>query len=325
MKRVENPADNEHLPDEISRAVQKAVRLEWVTLGTLSATVVLVFLVLGNSQAMKTAWIEDMLSLVPPIAFLISVRVTRKPANAKHPFGYHRAIGIAHLVAGTTLFVMGGYLIVDSLIKLITVEHPTIGGISLFGHTVWLGWLMILVLLLTGIPPVILGRMKLKLAEPLHNKVLYADADMNKADWMTSFAAIVGITGIGLGLWWADAVAAIVIATSIVKDGATNLSAAVSGLMDARPTTVDNKKPHPLISDAQEFLRNLDWVHAATVRLRDEGQVFQIEGFVIPASLELATPERLEAAENALLEQDWKIRDVVIAPVTHLPNVVESD
>ncbi|MBD2763301.1 cation diffusion facilitator family transporter [Kocuria carniphila] len=324
MKRMESPADNEHLPDEISRAVKRAVRLEWVTLGTLSLTVVVVFLVLGNSQAMKTAWIEDMLSLVPPLAFLISVRVTRKPANAKHPFGYHRAIGIAHLVAGTTLLVMGSYLIVDSLIKLLTVEHPTIGGISLFGHTIWLGWLMILVLLITGIPPVILGHMKLKLAEPLHNKVLYADADMNKADWMTSFAAIVGIAGIGLGLWWADAVAAIVIATSIVKDGASNLSAAVSGLMDARPTTVDNKKPHPLISDAQEFLQNLDWVHAANVRLRDEGQVFQIEGFVIPASRELATPERLEAAESALLDQDWKIRDVVIAPVTHLPNVVES-
>ena len=325
MKRMESPADNEHLPNEISRAVKKAVRLEWATLGTLSVTVVLVFLVMGNSQAMKTAWIEDMLSMVPPIAFLIGVRVTRKPANAKHPFGYHRAIGIAHLVAGTALFVMGGYLIVDALIKLITVEHPTIGGINLFGHTIWLGWLMILVLLVTGIPPVILGRMKLKLAEPLHNKVLYADADMNKADWMTSFAAIVGIAGIGLGLWWADAAAAIVIATSIVKDGATNLSAAVSGLMDGRPTTVDNKKPHPLLNHAQEFLQNLDWVRAANVRLRDEGQVFQIEGFVIPTSLELATPERLEAAENALFEQDWKIRDVVIAPVTHLPNVVESE
>ena len=196
MKRMASPADDEHLPDEISRAVKKAVRLEWATLGVLSVTVVLVFLVMGNSQAMKTAWIEDMLSMVPPIAFLIGVRVTRKPANAKHPFGYHRAIGIAHLVAGTALFVMGGYLIVDALIKLITVEHPTIGGINLFGHTIWLGWLMILVLLVTGIPPVILGRMKLKLAEPLHNKVLYADADMNKADWMTSFAAIVGIAGI---------------------------------------------------------------------------------------------------------------------------------
>ena len=324
MRYLDSPADNEHLPVEISRAVKKAVRLEWITLGVLSVTVVLVFLVMGNSQAMKTAWVEDMLSLIPPLAFLIGVRVTRNPATAKHPFGYHRSIGIAHLVAGTALLIMGGYLIVDSAINLVTVEHPTIGGINLFGHTVWLGWLMILVLLITGIPPVILGRMKLKLAEPLHNKVLYADADMNKADWMTSFAAIVGIAGIGLGLWWADAAAAIVISTSIVKDGVTNLSAAVSGLMDARPTTVDNKKPHPVLNEAQEFLQNLDWVRAATVRVRDEGQVFQIEGFVIPHSLELATPERLEAAENDLFELDWKIRDVVIAPVSHLPHVVES-
>lgn len=324
MKHLESPADNEHLPHEISRAVKKAVRLEWATLGTLSVTVILVFLVMGNSQAMKTAWIEDMLSLIPPVAFLIGVRITRKAANARHPYGYHRSIGIAHLVAGTALLVMGGYLIVDSAIKLVTAEHPTIGGIQLLGHTVWLGWLMILVLLVTGIPPVILGRMKLKLAEPLHNKVLYADADMNKADWMTSFAAIVGIAGIGLGLWWADAAAAIVIATSIVKDGITNLSAAVSGLMDARPTTVDNKKPHPVLDEAQEFLQNLDWVRAATVRVRDEGQVFHIEGFVIPRSVELATPERLEAAENELFEKDWKIRDVVIAPVSRLPHVVES-
>lgn len=324
MRYSDRPADNEHLPAEISHAVGKAVHLERATLGVLAVTVVLVFLAMGNSQAMKTAWIEDMLSMVPPIAFLIGVRVTRKPANAKHPFGYHRSIGIAHLVAGTALLVMGGYLIVDSVIKLITVEHPTIGGISLFGHTIWLGWLMILVLLVTGIPPVILGRMKLKLAEPLHNKVLYADADMNKADWMTSFAAIVGIAGIGLGFWWADAAAAILISTSIVKDGTTNLSAAVSGLMDGRPTTVDNKKPHPLINDAQEYLQNLDWVHAANVRIRDEGQVFHIEGFVIPRSLELATPERLETAENELFDADWKIRDVVIAPVTHLPHMMES-
>lgn len=324
MKLQENPADNEHVPEEISRTLKKATRLEWITLGVLTVTVVLVFLVLGNSQAMKSAWIEDLLSFIPPLAFLIGVRVTRKPANARHPFGYHRSIGIAHLVSGTALLIMGGYLIVDSVIKLVTAEHPPIGGTTLFGHTIWLGWLMILVMVITGIPPVILGRMKLKLAQPLHNKVLYADADMNKADWMTSFSAIVGIAGIGLGLWWADAAAAIVISTSIVKDGVTNLSAAVNGLMDARPTTVDNKKPHPVIHEAEEFLQNLDWVRAANVRIRDQGQVFQIEGFVIPASLELATPERLEAAENALFDTDWKIRDVVISPVTRLPRVVES-
>ncbi|HRL81685.1 MAG TPA: hypothetical protein PLK46_15340, partial [Propioniciclava sp.] len=32
--------------------------------------------------------------------------------------------------------------------------------------------------------------------EQLHDKVLYADADMNKADWLTAAGSIVGILGI---------------------------------------------------------------------------------------------------------------------------------
>ena len=61
-----------------------------------------------------------------------------------------------------------------------------------------------------------LGRAKMKLAQKLHDKVLYADADMNKADWMTAVAAMVGVAGIGIGLWWADSVAALVISASIL-------------------------------------------------------------------------------------------------------------
>lgn len=315
--------DDEPLPQEIARDLRKAVRLEWVTIAALVFIVGLVYAVMGNSQAMKSAWIEDMLSFIPPIAFLIGVRITRRPATAERPFGYHRAIGISHVVASTALVVMGGYLIVDSTIALITVDHPTIGGIHLFGITIWLGWLMMAAMVITAIPPVILGRMKLKLAPPLHNKVLYADADMNKADWMTSLAVLVGVAGIGLGWWWADAAAAIVVATSILRDGITNLRAAVAGLIDARPTSVDNKDPHPLLGEIDAYLRSLDWVHTAGARVRDEGQVFHVEGFLVPKPLEVATPQRLEAARTGLLGLDWKIRDAVVTAVPQLPDVLE--
>lgn len=315
--------DDEPLPEEIAGHLRRAVRLEWITIAALVVIVGLVYLVLGNSQAMKTAWIEDMLSFIPPIAFLIGVHVTRKPATAERPFGYHRAIGISHVVASTALVMMGGYLIVDSALKLITAEHPTIGGIQLFGTTIWLGWLMMAAMVITAVPPVILGRMKLKLAPPLHNKVLYADADMNKADWMTSLAVLVGVAGIGLGWWWADAAAAIVVATSILKDGITNLKAAVAGLIDARPTSIDNQDPHPLLGEIDAYLRSLDWVRTAGARVRDEGQVFHVEGFVVPEPLETATPERLDAARTGLLGLDWKIRDAVIATVPKLPDVLE--
>ena len=52
----------------------------------------------------------------------------------------------------------------------------------------------------SALPSVLLGRAKIPLAEELHNKVLYADAKMNKADWLTAGAAMVGVVGIGFGL-----------------------------------------------------------------------------------------------------------------------------
>ena len=64
-----------------------------------------------------------------------------------------------------------------------------------------------------------MGRIKLRYAEQLSDKVLRADADMNKADWLTGLATAVGVLGIGLGFWWADAVAALVVSISISKDG----------------------------------------------------------------------------------------------------------
>lgn len=321
---VHHNIENEPLPETVAGDLRRAVRLEWVTIVCLVLIVGLVYAVMGNSQAMKTAWIEDMLSFVPPIAFLVGVHTTRRPATAERPYGYHRAIGIAHVVAATALLVMGGYLVVDSALKLITVDHPTIGGIQLFGTTLWLGWLMMAAMVVTAIPPVVLGRMKLKLAPPLHNKVLYADADMNKADWMTSLAATVGVAGIGLGWWWADSAAAIVIAISILKDGITNLKAAVAGLIDARPTSVDNKEPHPLLGDIDAYLRSLDWVHTAGARVRDEGQVFHVEGFVVPRAAELPTPDRIQDAQRGLFDLDWKVRDVTITPVRRLPSVLEA-
>ncbi|MBF4995313.1 cation transporter [Arthrobacter gandavensis] len=312
------------MPADVARILRRAIRLEWATMGVLALSVTIIFLVLGNSQAMKTAWIEDMLSFIPPITFLVGIRVAGKPATRERPFGHHRAIGISHLVAATALAGMGCYLIIDSGLKLVTAEHPTIGGITLFGHTLWLGWLMIAAMILTSIPPVILGRMKLKLAAPLHNKVLFADADMNKADWMTGAAVIIGVTGIGLGLWWADAAAALVVALSILRDGLVNVRSAVRGLLDARATTYNDTEPHPLLKATQDYLDSLDWIKDAGVRMRDEGQVFHVEAFIVPRAPNRIRLHNLAQARTGIKNLDWKIRDVTIVPVHQIPDVTRA-
>lgn len=300
-------------------ALRRAIRLEWITLAWMTGTVVLVAMVAGQSQAMQAAWAEDMLSLLPPIAFLVATRRIRKKPNRRHPYGYHRSIGVAHLVAAIALLTMGGYLVFDSVRGLVTVERPPIGLTVLFGHGIWAGWLMVIVMVVTSIGPVILGLKKLKLSEQLHDKVLFADADMSKADWTTAIATIAGVLGVGLGLWWADATAALLVSVSILRDGLKNLRGSIGGLTDTEARTYDDSDPHPLTRQIEVRAGQEPWVGEAAARVRDQGHVFHAEVFVVPHPGVEPSVRQIADLRDRVHELDWKVHDVVVAPVPELP------
>ncbi len=307
------------LPPEQADALRRAVRLAWVTIGFLLVGVTVVYLVMGSSQAMKAAWAEDLLSFIPPISFLVAVHLARRRPTVGHPYGYHRSVGVGHLVAAAALLTMGSFLVLDSGSGLLAAEHPPVGVMHLGDHVFWAGWPMIGAMVVTGVPPVFLGRAKMPLARTLHDRVLYADADMNKADWMTALGSVVGILGIGAGLWWADSAAALFISVSILRDGITNLRVAGRALMDARATTVEGDRPHPLLQRVDAHLRSLPWVAEAGSRVRDEGHVFHVEAFVVPRGGRVPGLDDLVAARESTIALDWKIQDLVVIPVDQLP------
>lgn len=304
----EFPPDKEELN-------RRAIALEWWTIGWMALIVVTIYLAMGGSQAMKAAWIQDLLSFVPPIAFLVASRYRRREPTDEFPYGFHRSISIAFLCAAAALLTLGGFALYDSTMTLVRREHPTIGTTEILGQRIWLGWIMIAALVFSGIPPVILGRLKLPLAASLHDKALHADADMNKADWLTALAGVIGIAGVGLGWWWADAVAALFISIEIVRDGVRNMRRVIADLMDTSPTTVEGET-----DDAPQRLRSrireLPWVADADVRLREEGHVFTGEIYVVPRKGTEDLAARAEEATRAAAEADWRIYDVVVMPLT---------
>ncbi|WP_066835992.1 cation diffusion facilitator family transporter [Rufibacter ruber] len=313
------PIDNFEYPAELKPVFEKAKKLEWITVAYLLSTAAVVYLTMGNSQAMKTAWFEDMLSLTPSLSFLIASRVFHKKPNKDFPYGYHRVVSIAYLCSAVALFAVGAFLIFDSTATLIKQEHPTIGIKVIFGQEVWLGYLMIAAMLYGTFPAMILGRMKLPLAKKLHEKNLYTDAEMNKADWMTASAAILGVLGIGLGWWWADAVAALVIAFDILKDGYSNLKQAVFDLMDEQPKTVDDQKTDPLLHQVQAILKHQPWIQKFSFRMREEGHIYLGEAYVVPSE-ETGLVARLEQLSEELENLHWRIQEIVIMPVRDLPD-----
>jgi cation diffusion facilitator family transporter len=310
------------LPDGPAQALRRARRLEWVTLAFMASAVTVVYLTMGSSQAMRTAWVEDLLALVPPVAFLLAVRLGRRRPSPDHPYGFHRSTPIGHLTAAVALLTVGLALAGDAVLGLVHGEHPPLGTVVVLGHTIWSGWLMIAAMVYTGVGPFVLGRLKMPLAEELHDKVLHADADMQKADWMTAAGTIVGVLGIGVGLWWADAGAALLISVSIVRDGWRNLRGAADSLMDQRARTFDDARPHPVTLEVDRILVALEWVHDSRSRVRDQGHVLHVEAFVQPTSPGGATLERLEEAVEAVRRLDWKVSDVVVMPVRELPDTI---
>ncbi|HYO98345.1 MAG TPA: cation diffusion facilitator family transporter [Polyangiaceae bacterium] len=305
------------LPEEQQRNLQRAKILEYWTLAFLASVSAVMYLAMGGSQAMKTAFVEDLLSLVPPVVFLLAVRVRDRAPDEDFAYGHQRAVTLAFLCAAVALSGVGVFLVFDSVRTLVTAEHPAIGLTSLFGYPLWSGWVMIAALLYSVIPPVMLGRMKVKLARELHDKALYADAEMNRADWMTGAAGIGGIVGIGFGWWWADALAALVIALDVTRDGFVNAKRAADDLMDHRPRTVDRAELDPLLSQIEQRVRQLSWVKQAKLRFREEGQLLCGEVFVVPrdaADLIL----RLDEAERCARDTHWRVYDVTATAISKL-------
>jgi cation diffusion facilitator family transporter len=279
----------EAAPREIEQDLRRAKRLAWWTIGWMTSIILLMFFVMGSSQAMKTAFIEDLLSVVPSISLLVALKLEHKDPNARFPWGYDRAHSLAFLVAAVALTGVGAILLVESLITLAMREHITIPSVHLFGQQIWLGWLMIAALAYSIVPPLILGLMKLPVAQRTHDMVLHTDAKMQKADWMTGLAGIAGIVGVGLGFWWADAAAAALISLSILDDGIRALRSSSAELADAVPRELGSSK---MAEDAKALCEELKrrWP-GADVRLRESGRYIQAQVHGVPSPREIDLAE----------------------------------
>jgi cation diffusion facilitator family transporter len=313
----------DELPEALEQAHRRAIRLELISLVYWLSAIVAIYFTLGQSQAMKAAWVEDILALFPPIAFLVASRFRHREPTARFPWGYHRSITVAYTVSSLALLALGAFILIDSVHRLLEGTHPPIGMVEVFDAQIWLGWLMLVALAYSGIPPLILGRLKQPLSAELHDKVLFADATMNRADWLTASAAAVGVVGIGFGLWWADGAAAIVISLAIVHDGQKYLRESVADLMDDAPKRHDEGSPHPLIERIKDEVAAAAWVREAAVRLREHGHLITGDVWVVPRGEEDLV-DRVEELTRRIDDLDWKLHGVIVSPVSSIEDPPEE-
>ena len=295
-------------PRAIREDMKAARRLEWWNIFWTFTYVAALGAAMGSSQAMKTAWIEDMLGLIPPVVFLIAERYERRAANSRFHYGYDRVNGLGFLVAAVALAAVGILLLKDSLAALASQEHVTVGTVRIMGHDVWLGWFMLAAQAYASIPPAIIGHKELPLAQRLRDKLIHTDALMNKANWQTGLAGFIGIALLGFGVWWGDSLAAAIIAASIIWDGWRALQVALTELNDGVPLELEGGRR---AKDAQAIEKALKArFPACKVLLRETGRYIRAE--VIGASPPKGfKPDDLEIED---LDSPWRLDSIAFRP-----------
>lgn len=308
---------------DLAKQMKKARQLAWITIGYLLFDMTILYLTMQNSQAMKASWIEDLLYLIPSISFLIASKVSKKPPNNKFRFGYARAYSIGFVVSAFALLAIGSFLFIESAMKLINREVVTIGSIEIFGETIWFGWLMIIAIGYSILPVYLIGKNKLKLAKKVNIQILYVDAKGQKADWLTSVAVVFGIIGMGFGIWWTDAVAALLVAVDILSDAFRSIKAAISEGMDRTPLNPSLKEEDSIVVRVEELVEEQEWVEKCQVRLRRSGN--KTTGDVLVTSSDSDDLQnKISELRDKILNLDWQLTEIVVSPVEEMPILPEK-
>lgn len=308
-------------PPEQAEARRKMKRLAWASVVGLTVGAIVLASTVGASQAMKTAWVSDLLTAVPAGALIVAMRYELRPPSRHFPFGYLRSLSVAFLVTACVLTMVGLYFLYDSLMKLFHGERPPIGTVVLFGHQIWSGWTMIAALAFSLAIGLTLGRLKQPLAETLHSKPLFAESRMNRAEWMSEGAAILGIVLVGFGLWWGDAAAAAFISLEIIRDGWDNIRQVIADLMDESPTKLGSHTLEGLPRLVRTEVKKLPWVADAGVRMREQGHAVAGVVFLVPRTAGMDAEEltrRLDEVRECVRAVDWRLHDVVVTPIPAL-------
>ena len=193
--------------------VQRITRI--TVFGTIVNTLLLAFKflagILGGSAAMLADAVHSLSDFLTDIVVLVFVKISNRPADRKHSYGYGKYETLATLCIGIALLAVGIGIAVDGVEKIIqvwngeTLAQPgwiafwaAIASIALKELTYWL---------------------TIRVAKQVDSEALRANAWHHRSDALSSIGTGLGIGGaILLGQRWTilDPIAALVVSVFIV-------------------------------------------------------------------------------------------------------------
>ncbi len=180
-----------------------------------------------GSQALLADALHSSVDVVGSTITLVMLRLSRRPASTRYPYGFGKLEDVSALVIYLILVAAGSYIVADALHALLIghMAPPALPALLAAALSIAVNAFMYYFISCAG--------------RQVNSPSLIALGYENKVDALSSVAALLGIFGAILGFTPLDPVAAIIVAGFIISESARELYHTAQRLTDkALPRTV---------------------------------------------------------------------------------------
>jgi cation diffusion facilitator family transporter len=275
------------------------VALASVAIGLVLVVSKLVVGVLTGSLGILSEAVHSLFDLAASTFTLVAVRTARKPADREHPYGHGRAENLAAFTEGILLLITAFVIGFEAVHRLVAGGPPV--NPAGYAFVLLIGSLLIE----TG-RAIILKRV----AVLASSEAMLADATDRVADVLTNLGVIAGLIGVRLGLPWADALAAGLVAIIIVRAAVRVAWRSGDILIDRAPAGAER--------ELRELIQGVDGVREVrSVRVRRSGPN-------LIGDARIATSRMLPVEAAGALVSDVKSKARLALPTLDLAVAVEG-
>jgi cation diffusion facilitator family transporter len=165
--------------------------------------------VMTGSLAILSEAGHSLIDFAATVMTYFAVRISGKPADEEHHYGHGKVESISALAETALLFVLSGVVIWEAVRRLLLNEsHVVEATLTAFA-----------VVVASVVVDFFRARALYKVAKDTSSEALEADALHFSSDMYSSLAVLAGLGGVALGLPWADATAAVVVALFVCLAG----------------------------------------------------------------------------------------------------------
>lgn len=202
--------------------ISPEILLRW-SVAVATVTIAMKFLAwwLTGSVGLLSDAMESIVNLASAAFALLMVRIAKRPADAEHPYGHHKAEYFSAGFEGLMIIVAAAGIVWAALLRLVEpqpLQELGLGlGLSVVSSALngGLAWLMF------------------QSARAHRSMALEGDARHLLTDVWTSAGVVIGVALAGATDWlWLDPIVAIAVAANILREGVHLMWRSAEGLMD---------------------------------------------------------------------------------------------